>query len=68
MLPDLPHREVTLTGEPGATIALPKDTASREINREIELNPGCFTDFNRLKLELLTQFTVDCEDPHDRLQ
>ena len=64
MLADLSHLKVSLNGEPGATIPLPKDTAGREINSEVELNPDYFTDFNHLKLELLGHYTADCEDPH----
>ena len=64
MLADLAHLKVSLNGEPGATIPLPKDTAGREINSEVELNPDYFTDFNDLKLELRGHYTIECEDPH----
>lgn len=64
MLAELSHLKVSLNGEPAAAIPLPKETAGREIVREIDLNPQYFTDFNHLRLELIGHYTLNCEDPN----
>jgi hypothetical protein len=63
MLPDLSHLRVSLNGQVLAAIALTKSDAGREIEREIQLDPRYFSDYNEIRFELIGHYTLDCEDP-----
>jgi hypothetical protein len=63
MLPDLSHLRVTLNGQTLAAIALPRQDAGREIEREIELDPRYFSDYNQIRFDLIGHYTLECEDP-----
>jgi cellulose synthase operon protein B len=63
MLPDLSHLRVSLNGQALAAIALPKEAAGREIEREIELDPRYFSDYNQIRFDLIGHYSLDCEDP-----
>jgi cellulose synthase operon protein B len=63
MLPDLSHLRVSLNGQALAAIALPKEDAGREIEREIELDPRYFSDYNQIRFDLIGHYSLDCEDP-----
>lgn len=63
MLADLSHLRVSLNGQALAAIALPKEDAGREIEREIELDPRYFTDYNQIRFDLIGHYSRDCEDP-----
>jgi hypothetical protein len=63
MLPDLSHLRVTLNGQALAAIALPKQDAGREVEREVELDPRYFSDYNQVRFDLIGHYTLECEDP-----
>jgi hypothetical protein len=63
LLPELSHLNVRLNGEVVATLPLPKDLAGTTVKRTIALNPLLLTTFNRLTLQLIGHYTLDCEDP-----
>jgi hypothetical protein len=63
MLPELSHLRVTLNGQALAALALPKQDAGREVEREIELDPRYFSDYNQVRFDLIGHYTLECEDP-----
>lgn len=63
LLPELSHLNVRLNGEVVSTIALPKELAGTVVKKTIILNPLLLTTFNRLTLQLIGHYTLDCEDP-----
>lgn len=63
MLPELSHLKIRLNGEVVATVPLPRENAGAETVREIPLDPGFFTDFNELTVQLVGHYSTDCEDP-----
>jgi hypothetical protein len=63
MLPDLSHLRVSLNGQALAAIAFPKQDAGREVEREVELDPRYFSDYNQIRFDLIGHYTLECEDP-----
>jgi hypothetical protein len=63
LLPDLSHLRVSLNGQVLAALALPKEQAGREVEREIVLDPRYFSDYNQLRFDLIGHYTLECEDP-----
>ena len=63
MLPDLSHLRVSLNGQVLAAVALPREQAGREIEREIVLDPRYFSDYNQIRFDLIGHYTLECEDP-----
>jgi cellulose synthase operon protein B len=63
MLPELSHLRVILNGQALAALALPKQDAGREVEREIELDPRYFSDYNQVRFDLIGHYTLECEDP-----
>ena len=62
MLPDLSHLRVSLNGQVLAALPLPHDQSGREIEREVELDPRYFSDYNELRFDLIGHYTLDCEN------
>jgi hypothetical protein len=63
MLPELSHLRVSLNGEPLAAIALTRQDAGREVEREVELDPRYFSDYNQIRFDLIGHYSMECEDP-----
>lgn len=63
LLPELSHLRVSLNGQTLAALALPKADAGREIERDIQLDPRYFSDYNEIRFELIGHYTLECEDP-----
>ena len=63
LIPELSHLRVSLNGQTLAAIPLTKADAGREVEREVTLDPRYFTDFNRLRLDLVGHYSTACEDP-----
>jgi hypothetical protein len=63
LLTNLSHLKVLLNGEVAQTIPLPKEQAGARLIREINIDPRLVTDFNRLDLQFIGHYTLDCEDP-----
>lgn len=63
LLSQLSHLKVMLNEEVAQTIALPKEQAGSSMIREVSIDPRLVTDFNRLSLQFIGHYTLDCEDP-----
>jgi cellulose synthase operon protein B len=63
MLPDLSHLRISLNGQVLAALALPREQAGREIEREVVLDSRYFSDYNQLRFDLIGHYTLECEDP-----
>lgn len=63
MLPDLSHLRVMLNGQALAALALTKQDAGREVEREVQLDPRYFSDYNQVRFDLIGHYTLECEDP-----
>jgi cellulose synthase operon protein B len=63
LLPDLSSINVLVNDEVVASIAVPKETAGILQKQEIEIPPHLITEFNRLSLQLIGHYTMQCEDP-----
>jgi hypothetical protein len=63
MLPELSHLRVSVNGQVLAAVPLPKADAGREVEREVELDPRYFSDYNEIRFELIGHYSLECEDP-----
>ena len=63
LLTNLSHLKIMLNGEVAQTIPLPKEQAGTRLVREVSIDPRLVTDFNRLGLQFIGHYTLDCEDP-----
>jgi len=63
LLTQLSHLKIMLNGEVAQTVALPKEQAGAPMVREVAIDPRLVTDFNRLSLQFIGHYTLDCEDP-----
>lgn len=62
LIRELSHIKVLINGETLDSLLLPKETVTTEIEREIDIDPRYFTDFNHLSLQLIGHYTWQCED------
>ncbi|MEN9868887.1 MAG: hypothetical protein RL748_4477 [Pseudomonadota bacterium] len=62
LIPELSHLQVMLNEEIVAVYPLPKDKNLKN-QREIEIDPRLFTDYNKLRFALIGHYTYKCEDP-----
>lgn len=63
LLPHLSHLKVYLNDEAQAVLALPKEKLGTRQTAELTLDPRFFSDYNRLRLQLIGHYTEDCEFP-----
>lgn len=63
LLTNLSHLKILLNGEVAQTVPLPKEQAGASLVREISIDPRLVSDFNRLSLQFIGHYTLDCEDP-----
>lgn len=63
LLPDLSHINILVNDEVAATIAVPNDTAGRQLTKTVDLPAHLITAFNQLRLQLIGHYTLECEDP-----
>jgi cellulose synthase operon protein B len=63
MLPELSHLRISLNGEALAALPLTRQDAGREVEREVELDPRYFSDYNQIRFDLIGHYTMECEDP-----
>lgn len=63
LLPHLSHLKVYLNDEAQAVITVPKEKLGNKQTVELPLDPRFFTDYNRLRLQLIGHYTEDCEFP-----
>jgi hypothetical protein len=63
LLQELSHLKVLVNEEVIAVFPLPKDKASSGEIREVDIDPRLITDFNRIRLQLIGHYTLECEAP-----
>jgi hypothetical protein len=63
LLPDLSHINVMVNGEVAYSIPVPKEDAGKSLERTVDIPARLVTDFNRLNLQLIGHYTMQCEDP-----
>lgn len=63
LITHLSHLKVLVNGELATTIALPKEQAGNSVVKEFSIDPRLITDFNRLNLQFIGHYTLECEDP-----
>ncbi len=63
LLANLSHINVRVNGEVATSIPVPREQAGTDLEQEIPLPTRLITDFNRIDLELIGHYTLDCEDP-----
>jgi len=63
LLPDLSQINVLVNDEVAASLPVPKDGAGKPRQATIDIPPRLITDFNRLTLQLIGHYTMQCEDP-----
>lgn len=62
LLPQLSHLKLLLNGEVVDAVPLTKEQAGTEVEREINLDPRYFTDYNNLSIQFVGHYTMECED------
>jgi Bacterial cellulose synthase subunit. len=63
LLSDLSHINVLVNDEVVAALPVPREDAGRTLRRRIDLPPHIITEFNRLRVQLLGHYALECEDP-----
>ena len=63
LLPEMSQLNVLVNDQVAASIPLPKETAGSPQKQVVEIPPHLITDFNRLTLQLIGHYTMQCEDP-----
>lgn len=64
LLADLSHLKVYLNGELMQTVALGKDALGKPQHLRIPIDPRYFADYNKLRLQFIGHYTMDCEMPN----
>ena len=63
LLTNLSHIKVIVNEQVAATIPVTTLQAGENLQREIVIPPRLVTEFNRLNLQLIGHYTMECEDP-----
>ncbi len=63
LLANISHINVRVNGEVAQSIAVPREQAGTDLETEVNIPVRMITDFNRLDIELIGHYTLDCEDP-----
>lgn len=63
LLPEMSQLNVLVNDQVAASIALPKENAGSLQKQVVEIPARLITDFNRLTLQLIGHYTMQCEDP-----
>ncbi|MDX3895522.1 cellulose biosynthesis cyclic di-GMP-binding regulatory protein BcsB [Pusillimonas sp.] len=63
LLSDLSHINVLVNDVVAASLPVPREEAGRSQRRSIDLPAQLITGFNRLRLQLIGHYTLECEDP-----
>ncbi len=63
LLPDISHIRVMVNEQVVATIAVPREQGGQNLQRVIDIPTRLIGEFNRLNLELIGHYTMECEDP-----
>ncbi len=63
LLPDISHIRVLVNEQVVMTIPVPKEQGGESLQRVIDIPTRLIGEFNRLNLELIGHYTMECEDP-----
>lgn len=63
LLPDLSQINILVNEEVAASLLLPKENAGLLQKRTVEIPPQLITEFNRLSVQFIGHYTMNCEDP-----
>lgn len=63
LLADLSQINVLVNDQVAASLPLPKEDAGRLQTRTVQIPPQMITEFNRLSLQFIGHYTMQCEDP-----
>lgn len=63
LLPELSHLKIRVNGETAASVPLTREATGGEVVRDIPIDPGYFSDYNQLTVQLIGHYTTGCEDP-----
>lgn len=63
LLSNLSHLNILVNDQVAATIRLPSELASAARVVDVPLPPRYFSEFNRLTVQLIGHYTLECEDP-----
>ncbi|MGD9774581.1 cellulose biosynthesis cyclic di-GMP-binding regulatory protein BcsB [Diaphorobacter sp.] len=63
LLPDISHLRVMVNEQVVTTIPVPKEQGGQNLQRVIDIPARMIGEFNRLNIELIGHYTMDCEDP-----
>ncbi|WPB56949.1 cellulose biosynthesis cyclic di-GMP-binding regulatory protein BcsB [Xylophilus sp. GOD-11R] len=63
LLANISHINVRVNQEVAQSIAVPREQAGTDLQTEVNIPVRMITDFNRLDIELIGHYTLDCEDP-----
>ena len=63
LLPDLSHLKILFNDEVIQTVLVDKTTRGTQQAADLDIDPRLFTDYNRLRVQLIGHYTMDCEMP-----
>lgn len=63
LLSDLSHINVLVNDVVAASLPVPREEAGKSLQRSLNLPVHLVTEFNRLRLQLIGHYTLECEDP-----
>jgi hypothetical protein len=63
LLPRLSHIKVLVNEQLADTIPVSQEDGGKNLQRDIQIPARLITEFNRIQLELIGHYTLDCEDP-----
>ena len=63
LLPEISHLRVLVNEQVVATIPVPNEQGGQALQKVIDIPTRLIGEFNRLNIELIGHYTMDCEDP-----
>ncbi|VXC43884.1 Cyclic di-GMP-binding protein [Pseudomonas sp. 8Z] len=63
LIPELSQLNVMVNNQVAVSLPLPKETAGSVQRQTVQIPAYLITDFNRLTLQLIGHYTMQCEDP-----
>jgi len=63
LLSDLSQINVMINDQVAASLPVPKEDAGKLQTRTVQIPPQTITEFNRLSLQFIGHYTMQCEDP-----
>lgn len=63
LIPELSQLNVMVNDQLAVSLPLPRETAGSLQREQVQIPPHLITEFNRLTLQLIGHYTMQCEDP-----